>query len=304
MKPLEFAKQFELTGHAAGVYDLCAGPSDDVFFSASGDGFVALWNLTSGAQEKFSVRIGKPVYAVLYIGQHDLLLAGTGEGQLHVIQLQERKEEKCLALHEKGIFKLHFHPLNNHLYVAGGDGVLSIWAVPEMKLLLSFKLSDEKLRAMAISPDGRTLAVSGADGMVRVFETDFYNETHAFKAHPDGVSSLCFHPAKPLLYSGGKDALLKLWRTDHRFEPLLSLPAHNFNIYGLATDQSGDVLFTSSRDKTAKAWHTNDMECLARLDRKSAAGHTHSVNALLWNEAHRTLITGGDDRRIIAWRTF
>jgi WD repeat-containing protein 61 len=292
-------KEFELTGHAAGVYDLAPGTANHMVFSASGDGFIATWNILLHRQEPFSIRIGKPVYSLLHDAEGQRLWAGTGHGPLHIVNLKERTEEKLIDLHEKGVFRLMLHPMKRHLYSLGGDGVLCIWEADSLRLLLSYKISEEKLRDAALSPDGRFLAIGGSDGRIRLFETEFYNEIRTWEAHKEGVVSLLFHPQKPILMSGGKDAMLRLWRTDSDFAPFMEIPAHNFSIYDLKISPDHQILATASRDKTIKLWNPATMDALQKMDRPAAGGHTHSVNRLLW--VGDKLISAGDDRRIIIW---
>jgi len=138
---------------------------------------------------------------------------------------------------------------------------------------------------------------------------DLFNELHTLPAHQvaaapgvdasaTGATALALHPQKPVLVSGGKDGHLRTWRTDQGFGALLELPAHKASIYRIAFSPDGNLMATASRDKTAKLWDASTLAPVGRLDR-SAGGHTHSVNALLWCGA--TLITAGDDRRILAW---
>ena len=75
--------------------------------------------------------------------------------------------------------------------------------------------------------------------------------------------------------------------------------AHEAGIYAVAFSADGTRLATAARDKTAKVWDAGTLDPLVRLDR-AAGGHTHSVNALLW--LGDTLVTCGDDKRIVAWK--
>ena len=136
------------------------------------------------------------------------------------------------------------------------------------------------------------------DGTVRVLDTEHFNERHTLQAHEGGALSVAFHPTKPALVSGGKDGHLRLWHTDEQCREVLALPAHKSSIYRIAFNAEGTVCATASRDKSAKCWAADTFAPLARLDR-TAGGHSHSVNAVLWSGD--ALITGSDDRSVLAW---
>jgi WD40 repeat protein len=54
-------------------------------------------------------------------------------------------------------------------------------------------------------------------------------------------------------------------------------------------------------DKTIKVWETESMTLLKVIDRSRHAGHTNSVNKVLWTNYENLLISCGDDKNIIVW---
>lgn len=95
---------------------------------------------------------------------------------------------------------------------------------------------------------------------------------------------------------------MKLWSTSKEgWTALLSLDAHKGAIYRIAPSPGGEWVATASRDKSVAIWSASSLELVARLQGPGMKGHTRSVNALAWIDAD-TLVTGGDDRRILLWR--
>jgi WD40 repeat protein len=70
----------------------------------------------------------------------------------------------------------------------------------------------------------------------------------------------------------------------------------------LSLSPNKKLLASASRDKTIKIWDAESLELLKVLDRtKYPTSHTHSVNRLLWLNDD-TLISTGDDRKVICWK--
>ncbi len=297
-RAMQWQRRAVFTGHRGAVYALQGTRNPNLFLSASGDGKVVRWDVrTPDGGEQVADAL-KAIYSFHHDQERKLLFIGNGEGGLHVVDLSEGEELRHLVTHRLGIFRII--PLDkDRIICAGGDGTISVWKVPSMDLQRHVPLSGEKLRGLAVSPDGSLLAVASLDGRVRVLDTRDFNEVNGFDAHERGAASVCWHPAKPVLISGGRDGHLRFWRSDAGFKPLQAIPAHRANIYGIAFSPDGAVCATASRDKSVKLWDASTFDPVARLELKQG-GHTHSVNAVLWN-ADGTLLTAGDDRSVRLW---
>ena len=124
---------------------------------------------------------------------------------------------------------------------------------------------------------------------------------HEFLAH-DKVNIARSHPTKKVLITGGKDAMLKVWNTDVNYQHLLTIPAHNWALYSIIFSSDNQYMITASRDKTIKIWDANTLDLLERIDYKSHKAHTHSINCLYWPQGKDYFISGGDDKKIMAWK--
>lgn len=295
-----FQKTFQLTGHSAGIYALSAGRSPHTVLTGSGDNMVAEWDLRDPQVLPFAIRLETTVYALQHIGQNQLAI-GQGRGGIHIIDLESKKEIRHLALHKKAVFDLHFLREKNLLLSFSADGTFAVWDAETFELVRHIPLGDLKMRRASSSNDGQWLIASGNDGRLRVFDTEMFNEVHTFEAHEKSSNISIFTADDRYLVSGGWDGHLRLWDAHSGFSKLLEIPAHNYAIYDMVFSPDGKLLATASRDKTVKIWDAHTLKPLARLDVKSG-GHSHSVNALHWNNETGLLVSAGDDRRLIGWR--
>ncbi len=295
---MEVHVRARFTGHKGPVYALVEGPRPATFLSGSGDGHVVLWELHDPDHGELLVKVGQPVFSLHHDTTHQRLFIGTDSGSLHVVDLRDRKEIQLLQHQHKGLYAIQPLP-HDRLACAGGDGTLAVYQQGErLTLLRIIPMIEGKLRGFALNGDGTWLAVACGDGTVRVLDTEHFNELHTHRAHEGGALAVAFHPSKPALVSGGKDGHLRLWHLDEDQHELLALAAHKSSIYRVAFNAEGTVCATASRDKSAKYWAADSFAPLKRLDR-AAGGHSHSVNALLW--VGDVLITGSDDRSVLAW---
>src|SRR5690606_440931 len=124
---IQAEKVFELSGHSTGIYGITQGLSKETFLTASGDSFIASWNMKERAPDKFSVKADGGCYSTFYDAESKLLLIGRVNGDIHIINTEEKKEIKHYKLHKKGVFD--FTSLNSkNLFIScGGDGTLALW---------------------------------------------------------------------------------------------------------------------------------------------------------------------------------
>ncbi|MCB9170142.1 MAG: WD40 repeat domain-containing protein [Flavobacteriales bacterium] len=293
-----FAPPIARTGHRSAIYALAplTGPG---FLSGSGDGQVVEWPADPASAGHVIAEAGQSVFSLLLLPDGRRVLIGTGQGDLVLIDRSERKVVARMTMHRAGIFSI-VRLRDTHILTAGGDGTLGLWqlANDQLQLVRAIPLTGSKLRALALAPQGDLMAVACGDGTVRVLETDLLNELHTIQAHDKGSTALTWHPGKPVLLSGGKDGHVRAWHQHEGFRSVHAWPAHQGTIYAIAFAPDRDLFATASRDRQVKLWDARTTEALARADR-TAGGHMHSVNALLWRGG--TLLSAGDDKRVLAW---
>lgn len=296
MEPLQ-----RLEGHRGPVYALAPAATEGHFISAGSDGVVALWDLDGAGDARAITRVDEAVFSLLILSAHGLLVVGTEGGRIHVVDLRDGRERHCFVVHRLGIFDLvALGP--SRFAAAGGDGTLSIWDVaPDGRSTLwrQLPLGEGKLRGLCHLPDQAWLAVACGDGPIRLLETELFNEVHTLEGHAEGTLCVARHPTKPALLSGGKDGHLRGWALDRHPREVLALPAHRSAIYRIGARSDGALLASVGRDKAVKVWDGRDLSPLARHEGRGA-GHTHSVNCLLW--LGDRLITAGDDRVLRVFR--
>ena len=291
------SRKRELSGHSASIYAVSAYQGK--VFTASGDKFVARWDLEKGAQDNFAIKTDASIYAIQFLQHSPILIIGTSSGAFHVIDTESKKEIRFIIQHSVAIFCIRENLSKNQIVITDADGNISIWDKTTWELILFIPLLVGKIRDVLFSLDGEKMYLACQDGTIRIFDTTYFNEEKSLVAHKEGANCLAFFPLKNnVLISGGKDGFLRVWNllTD---ECILQIPAHNFGIYRILFINEGKCFVTISRDKSIKVWNALDCSVLQKIERKQG-GHSHAVNDACLI-AENQLCTVGDDKRIIHW---
>lgn len=302
IKKIEIEKVFELSGHSTGIYSITQGVESNKVLTASGDSFVASWNLEERMPDDFSVKAEGGCYSVLFVPEEQQLWVGRVNGDIHVIDTATKKEVKHYKHHKKGVFHFAYLSKQRKMLSGGGDGVLAIWNTDDLALVRSIQLSDKKLRKIEVHPDEKVVAVASSNGLIYILETDLFNSVETLRGDPQVVSAMAFHPKKPVLMAAGKGAHLKVWKQlDGNSELLINTPVHNEIVYAIVFSPDGKYYATCGRDKTIKIWDAQTTDFISKVDHK-VGGHRRSVNTLFWSSFNNILVSAGDDAKVMGWR--
>ena len=285
------------SGHRAAIYDLSVAA--DGFYSAAADGFLVHWH-------RDDVDLGR-VVATVEGGKFlclatvpDGLVAGALDGGVHWLYPDDPARNRHVARHAHGVFSVV--RVGAEVFTAGGDGVLCRWSVTTGRALESLPLSRRSLRRIAYDPVYDRLAVGASDGHIYLLDRATLQVADRVPAHPPSCFALGFSPDGEFLFSGGRDAALRRWSViGGDLRERQHVTGHLMTINALAVHPGGDLLATAGRDKTVKIWRSEDLQLYKVIEAVRDRGHVNSVNTLAWLD-EGTLITAGDDRRILEWR--
>ena len=286
----------ERSGHNAAIYALRPAPGG--FYSAAADGFLVHWHREDVDLGHLVARVEGGKFLCLATLADGGLVAGALDGGVHWLYPGAEDRNRHVAHHTRGTFAAL--RVGEEVFTGGGDGVLTRWNALTGRTAESLPLSPNSLRCLYHWAAEDLLLVGASDGVVYAVDRKTFVLRERFVANEPSVFCVAAVPGQPQTFvSGGRDAQLLVHRLGGggEHEPL---PAHLATVNALAYDPTGRYLATASRDKTVKLWDAASLGLLKVCEVVRDRGHVNSVNTLLWLD-ERTLVTAGDDRRILTW---
>ncbi len=299
MNKVEVEKKFTLTGHRDCIYTLKKAGSASKFFSGAGDGMVVLWDLNNPEQGELMAKVPASVYALDYCSSKDMLVLGQNYEGIQLINVSSKKLIGSLKLTSAAIFDIKI--LGDYIYVGTGAGELIIVNIENLNIKKRVKATDKSLRCIEVDPLYKQLIAGYSDNLIRVFDMEDFSIIKLLEGHKNSVFTLCFSPDYHYLLSAGRDAQLKIWNTRNGFRHQESIVAHMYAINHLDFSPDGKHFVTCSMDKSIKVWDAHSFKLLKVIDKARHAGHSTSVNKLLWSTHENFIISGSDDRTISVW---
>ena len=232
-----------LQGHSSTVTSVAFSADGKTLASASHDGTLRLWDVTTGKER---TTLGK--YA----------------GCVGCVAISP--DGKTMA---SGIIGSPVpHPdLKN----------VKLWEVTTGTVRAKLKGHIGYVHSVAFSPDGKSLASGSSDGTVKLWELVTGQERATFQGHTSHVVSVAFSPDGKMLASGSDDKTAKLWDVATGRERAL-LQGHTEVVMSVSFSPDGKMLASGSGDKTVKLW-----EVATGKARITFNGHTEVVHSVAFS---------------------
>lgn len=243
------------------VYTLTYYSLKNVLIAGQSQGGIHVINLEHKKEEHFLVFHKGPVFELLILEKHNLLVSAGGDGLLCFISLDDFTLLSTINFGSQKLRSLATNETQDYLFVGCQDGTVSVLNIGERKLTHRFLAHKEGF----------------------------------------SVNTLAFLPEQQVLLSGSRDAFLHVYDYAQNLSLLKAIPAHNYAIYHMVLSPDKKWFATASRDKTVKIWNIKTFEMVLRIDLQHFNGHLNSVNRLLWSSFENRLLSTGDDRTAMAW---
>jgi WD40 repeat protein len=240
----------------------CCAAAGAVLLTGSTDGKVLVWNLPAD-KAAHTIDLKVPVRAVAVSADGKLAAACGDSNDVHLIDPSAGKTTKKLEGAKDWMQAAAFSPDGKFVAAGGHDGKLWLWESATGK-----KVFD----VLAQSPP-------------KAKEEPATNVVHSLAFSPDGKQ----------IALGGTDPKGCIFQaSDGKF--LRNYVGHSGTITGQVFHPAGQILFTTSKDRTVKAFNPAAGNQLKSLD-----GHTAWVEGCVLLQQGTKLVTVGADRTARLW---
>ncbi|MEK6236751.1 MAG: WD40 repeat domain-containing protein, partial [Planctomycetales bacterium] len=284
------------TGHAHRVAAVAFSPDGEQLASASWDGTVNLWNLTSDQPPRvFSAGSGK-LHALAFSPHGGSLaaagepLAAGGDDNRILIWDLKRAERKPRALTGLGspVLALAYHPNGRVLAVGDASGAARLWNIATGRVAQDAPQFPLEPRSIALSPNGSLLAIGGRGSSVQGWSLHEAQQQFAFWGHDQGITQVAFAPQGNFLVSASEDRTVKVWDVSAGDERH-ALTGNAAAVTTVAVSPDGRLIASGNANGNVKLWDAASGEKQA-----SWKAHAGQVSQLAFSPDGARLASAGD----------
>jgi polar amino acid transport system permease protein len=258
----------ELSGHEDAVVGVAFDRGGSNLFSASRDGTVQVWDVSTGETETtLEVNGGKPLTGASVAADGRIVAGVDTDGVVHVWDVAAGQllqsigsglnANRAVALSSDGALVAAGNGENVQIWDArSGNEVQTLQGYWEDESEQEDWLGhDEDVTALAFSPDGTILASGSADKLIVIWELESGEVTGIGDGHFGTITTLVFDQQGRTLLSGSSDNKAKTWRVPGG-KVSGTYVGHLGVVKGVAFGPDAESLFTAGDDGTVRLWNT------------------------------------------------
>jgi WD40 repeat protein len=277
--------------HGASITALAVASDGSSALTGGSNGVARLWSLPAGKRLRTLGASSEPLRVVAYSPAAGLLLTAGDDGAARI--WGAGTEPVAQVEHGPGIRSAAFSPDGSFVATAGGDSVVRLWSSRNGGPVGTVDHGAEVL-SLAFDPTGSLLATTGTDRTARLWRVGSWTRARELAASKGQVLDAAFGPHGGTVATVSSAGDGTVYRTGSG--SLNGRFLHENSILDVAYDSTGARVATSSKDRTARVWASEDGDGIAIL-----AGHGDIVRAVRFVPGGRYVATAGDDGTARVW---
>ena len=247
-----------LDGHMGEVTSLTFASDGRRLASASYDGTVRVWDVTTGTKQLLIDCVPSEVFCVSFSPDGTRLVTGGSDNAISVWEAQSRDLLKSLpGGHLDNVYAAVFTPNGKQIVSCGDDRNIKVWDLATGQCVRSFPVHEDvdEVNALVLIADGKHVVSGGWDFIIKTWDLSTYQRVKTFKGHEDGIKALAYSAGERRIVSGSADDSIKVWDPDTG-AGWLTLHGHDGDVESVAVSPHGRWIASGSRDHTIKLWDT------------------------------------------------
>ncbi len=197
--------------HEGEVYSVAFLPDGVCALSAGWDGFLRLWDASSGTTMTSFRACPKPLSSCASSPDGTQWLTGSMEGMLSFWDGVSHQSLSSFVAHTRPISDLCYSPDGSRLASVSWDRQVVLRKAESPRDGKVVGSHHDIVAGCRFTPDGGKLLTWSHDGVIKVWDVEGGRELATLSGHADRVACVAVSPDGRMALSGGRDSALRLW---------------------------------------------------------------------------------------------
>lgn len=254
-----------LVGHHHFVQDVSISSDGQYALSASWDGTLRLWNLSTGQTAKQFRDHSKDVLSAAFSSDNRQIVSGSRDNKIklwNTIGQCKYTMGEAEGSHTDWVTCVRFSPNTDEPVIvsAGCDHLVKVWNLNNCKLKFNLKGHTGHINTVDISPDGSLCASGGKDGKAMLWDLNEGKPLSQLDAAAE-INALTFSPNRYWLCAA-TGGWIKIWDLESKaivdeLKPDFGEPGKKaipIQCTSLAWSADGQTLFAGYTDNIIRVW--------------------------------------------------
>ncbi|XP_059529105.1 protein FAN isoform X1 [Myotis daubentonii] len=295
---LQLHEQHKLHKEAVtGIAVSCNGSS---VFTTSQDNTLKMFSTESKMLQRSISFSDMALSSCLLLPGDDTVLSSSWDNNVYFYSIAFGRSQGTLMGHDDAVSKICWH--DNRLYSASWDSTVKVWSSVPAEMtgtkrhqfdLLAELEHDVSVDTISLNA-ASTLLVSGTrEGKVTIWDLTTATILHQSQCHSGTVCDTAFSPDSRHVLSTGEDSCVNV--IDVQTGMLISSMTSDKPQRCFIWD--GNTVLSGSQSGELLVWDLLGGKLCERIQ-----GHKGAVTCIWMNEQCSSIITGGEDRKIMFWK--
>ncbi|XP_069477194.1 protein FAN isoform X2 [Ambystoma mexicanum] len=295
---LEIVDQHQI--HKEPITGIAVSNNGSSIFTTSQDSTLKMFSKELKSLQRSISFSNMALSSCLILPEDSTAICSSWDNNVYFYSIAFGRRHDTLMGHDDAVSKICWH--EDRLYTASWDSTVKIWSCKPSTVsaakrndfhLFAELEHDASVNSMNLNC-GASLLVSGTkEGSIYIWDIPSCKMLHQLRCHSGIVYETAFSPDSRHILSAGEDGFLKVIdvQTGTLISSILSGQPQRCFCW------DGTTVLSGSESGELYVWDLLGGKVVEKIQ-----GHSGAVTCLWMNEQCNSIITGGEDKRVIFWR--